>query len=494
MMLMKKYVLLLCALLMSMSLLTGCGGKKEGSNVFISADEDTSDIQSSEAVKGEEKQPLTIYHISDDEIELRFISKELTSVTNINFLAPSDDENGILNPAVGLKLEHTGNEIHPTMTVYNRTMDIEYTIDEYGGEQALEQMSISIDEDAFICSIRHENIIAAFEMVEMWVVDNDEPQSFNGVITEKVSAIVEPVVEGVLPEAFKCCEYDDQYFQPETDDYIVISYEQPVTLFIPVWYKNRTGIYEYGPYRDENTKNSSAKVTYILSFDNENCVNTKIRVEYKSVEEAMQAGLVYNFCICPVTLGYENEPNDELITEEYFEEADQMLFERLGDMETDTLDITYQGHFDKYRYFDFSRREDGLKYVDNIPLCENNSTLAYLPFSSLNHSAGETTMQSITNSNDNYTLTIYNAIEACERYEGERNIEISVQTYDNFLRILISNPTVPNTGLCITKKNKKAHGFGLKNITSCVEKNGGQVDIQIRENRFVLDMIVRAFD
>ena len=321
MMLMKKYVLLLCALLMSMSLLTGCGGKKEGSNVFISADEDTSDIQSSEAVKGEEKQPLTIYHISDDEIELRFISKELTSVTNINFLAPSDDENGILNPAVGLKLEHTGNEIHPTMTVYNRTMDIEYTIDEYGGEQALEQMSISIDEDAFICSIRHENIIAAFEMVEMWVVDNDEPQSFNGVITEKVSAIVEPVVEGVLPEAFKCCEYDDQYFQPETDDYIVISYEQPVTLFIPVWYKNRTGIYEYGPYRDENTKNSSAKVTYILSFDNENCVNTKIRVEYKSVEEAMQAGLVYNFCICPVTLGYENEPNDELITEEYFEEA-----------------------------------------------------------------------------------------------------------------------------------------------------------------------------
>lgn len=97
------------------------------------------------------------------------------------------------------------------------------------------------------------------------------------------------------------------------------------------------------------------------------------------------------------------------------------------------------------------------------------------------------------------TCTIFanaldNAIEACERYEGERNIEISVQTYDNFLRILISNPTVPNTGLCITKKNKKAHGFGLKNITSCVEKNGGQVDIQIRENRFVLDMIVRAFD
>ena len=97
------------------------------------------------------------------------------------------------------------------------------------------------------------------------------------------------------------------------------------------------------------------------------------------------------------------------------------------------------------------------------------------------------------------TCTIFanaldNAIEACERYEGERKIEVAVQSYETFLRILISNPCIADTKLHTTKKNKKKHGFGLKNITSCVEKNGGQVDIQMRDNRFILDMIVRAFD
>ena len=71
-----------------------------------------------------------------------------------------------------------------------------------------------------------------------------------------------------------------------------------------------------------------------------------------------------------------------------------MLFERLSYKEMDTLDVTYQGHFDNYRYFNFTRREGRIKYIDSVPICERNSTLGF-PFISLNLSAGDTITQPI---------------------------------------------------------------------------------------------------
>ena len=87
-----------------------------------------------------------------------------------------------------------------------------------------------------------------------------------------------------------------------------------------------------------------------------------------------------------------------------------------------------------------------------------------------------------------------NAIEACGKYQGERIIKVIIRNFENFLRIIISNPTEGKADICTTKKNKKKHGFGLPNIISCVEKNYGQVDIGIEENQFVLDIIIKAFD
>lgn len=232
--------------------------------------------------------------------------------------------------------------------------------------------------------------------------------------TLSVESVQKPIVDGLLPEEFKRSEYDDQYFKPDSDDYIVITYEQPVIIYTPVWYVNRTGVYEYGPYRDENSIKSKVWVTYILSFDGETPISTKIRAEYKSIEEAMYAGLVYDFNICPTALGHANEPNDELVTEGYFEEADKMLYERLLDAETDTLEVNYLGHFDNFRYFEFNRQESSLKYLDTVPLCDKGLTLAYMPFISLNSRAGESLEQSITSFNENYTLTIYSSKKTYE--------------------------------------------------------------------------------
>ncbi len=399
----------LCIMIMLIMLLTGCGRKVENINISTPTKEHNSVTQSSENIKMEENQPLTIYHISDDEIELHFSSDKLTSIANLVFLVPSADGNGSYNPSVSINLEYNGDEISPRLTVYNTTMEVEYIIDLYCGE-----MEASITDKSLICHIKHENIIEPFEKTELWHIDTESPQTFDGIIKEDVAGVMEPVVEGVLPDEFKRSEYDNQYFKPNSDDFVVITYEQPIVLYVPVWYKNRTGVYEYGPYRDDNTKQSSAIVTYILSFDGDSCTSTKIRIEYKSIEDAMYAGLIRDFTICPVALGYENEPNDDLITEGYFEEAELMLYERLAEKETDTLDVTYQGHYDNYRYFDFTRREEKLKYIDDVSVCENNGTLAYQPFISLDLSAGEAITQSIMNYNENYELKIYSSKKTFE--------------------------------------------------------------------------------
>jgi uncharacterized membrane protein YhiD involved in acid resistance len=86
-----------------------------------------------------------------------------------------------------------------------------------------------------------------------------------------------------------------------------------------------------------------------------------------------------------------------------------------------------------------------------------------------------------------------NAIEACNKIETNRWIEISIGLHQDFLAILISNSTDGPVSLKSKKQDRRNHGFGIQNLRECVERNNGKVKIRTEEDKFVLDIVVSAF-
>lgn len=86
-----------------------------------------------------------------------------------------------------------------------------------------------------------------------------------------------------------------------------------------------------------------------------------------------------------------------------------------------------------------------------------------------------------------------NAIEACEKIETNRWIEVSIGLHQNFLTILISNSIAGPVSLRSKKQDRRNHGFGIQNLTECVERNSGEVRRWLEEDKFVLDIVVSAF-
>lgn len=118
-----------------------------------------------------------------------------------------------------------------------------------------------------------------------------------------------------------------------------------------------------------------------------------------------------------------------------------------------------------------------------------------------------------------------NAIEACEKVEGERHISLSLKYTRNFYYMILSNTVNGNVAILenekvthksdkkswisqidniqasfkeelvigsryTTKKNKELHGYGLENMKRTIEKYDGTMNIQQKENRFILTIMV----
>ena len=84
-----------------------------------------------------------------------------------------------------------------------------------------------------------------------------------------------------------------------------------------------------------------------------------------------------------------------------------------------------------------------------------------------------------------------NAVEACEKLPTTvRTIEIESNVINGYLILSISNPTAgDDTGeLRTTKKDKKNHGIGLKNIERAVKKYEGAVSIERENKTFTTDV------
>lgn len=330
-----------------------------------------------DSISSEEKPPLVIYRTSNDEIELHFTSEALETVKDVIFLAP--DGNGNRNPAVILSLGQYDGAIHPSFRVYT---DAAYTIDEYNGE-----MEYSIENNTLICHIRHEDIAAVFHKVTLWHIDTAKPVSFDGVITDDLTdAVYKPPEKGILPTEYKRSEYDEHYLTPDSDDFIILSYEMPVHIYEPTW-SNKTGVISYGAYT--KMTDSTVKITYLISFDKDTYLSTKIRTEYKTIDEAMRTSIIFDHDIVPTELGLPDKVDDSLVTADFFEESDLLLFGNLSELNQDAV---YHGHFDQYRYFEFKAQDTAyeLKSLVSVPLVDGTDTLADVPLASINYTAGQT--------------------------------------------------------------------------------------------------------
>lgn len=90
---------------------------------------------------------------------------------------------------------------------------------------------------------------------------------------------------------------------------------------------------------------------------------------------------------------------------------------------------------------------------------------------------------------------ITNAIEAVEKVKyGEKYIGFYVKEGKIFNFITVKNSCISDEvnfmgeKIITSKKDKKNHGFGLKNIKNIVEKNYGEIEYKIEKNIFIVEI------
>ena len=84
-----------------------------------------------------------------------------------------------------------------------------------------------------------------------------------------------------------------------------------------------------------------------------------------------------------------------------------------------------------------------------------------------------------------------NAIEACEKLENQRMINVSAIYDDCQLICKITNTAaLSTTDLQTTKDDKENHGFGLENIKQALSKYNHVLKIDQSDNEFVLSFII----
>ena len=84
-----------------------------------------------------------------------------------------------------------------------------------------------------------------------------------------------------------------------------------------------------------------------------------------------------------------------------------------------------------------------------------------------------------------------NAIEACEKLENQRMINVSAIYDDCQLICKITNTAaLSTTDLQTTKDDKENHGFGLENIKQALSKYNHVLKIDQSDNNFVLSFVI----
>ena len=89
-----------------------------------------------------------------------------------------------------------------------------------------------------------------------------------------------------------------------------------------------------------------------------------------------------------------------------------------------------------------------------------------------------------------------NAFEACEKEEDKAFVSLYARQKGNMFLLTIENSF---SGMLewekefpSSLKSGSGHGFGLKNIKSCVEKYYGKLSVQVKENKFCLTVMLQG--
>ena len=88
-----------------------------------------------------------------------------------------------------------------------------------------------------------------------------------------------------------------------------------------------------------------------------------------------------------------------------------------------------------------------------------------------------------------------NAVEACEKIDGKRMIELSMSQDIDKIYIEVKNSIkesvlTGNKELKSGKRNKSRHGYGMKTIMEIVKKHEGHVDIWEEMGKFCISLVL----
>ena len=87
--------------------------------------------------------------------------------------------------------------------------------------------------------------------------------------------------------------------------------------------------------------------------------------------------------------------------------------------------------------------------------------------------------------------TIDNALDACTTLpQEERTIDLQLRMHNQMLFYRISNPY---SWEHIHRKRNQFHGYGLKNVQECVNRNNGSMDVSNDNDRFIVTALINCF-
>lgn len=93
-----------------------------------------------------------------------------------------------------------------------------------------------------------------------------------------------------------------------------------------------------------------------------------------------------------------------------------------------------------------------------------------------------------------FSNLLSNAVEAVERMDGDRRIEVKLSNYQEQIVISVGNTcgTVSEQQgkLVTTKEDKLFHGLGLKNVEEIVKKHKGSIDFNLKSGWFQVDIVL----
>ena len=91
-----------------------------------------------------------------------------------------------------------------------------------------------------------------------------------------------------------------------------------------------------------------------------------------------------------------------------------------------------------------------------------------------------------------------NAREACKKKienDGKAHMQLKIMKMTNQVFVIISNSYVGEISrkdnvFITSKQDTTLHGIGMKSIRSSVEKYQGEMDVSIKENKFILKIML----